>query len=182
MVALISGIAMFADAVATRLYKYTKAVKDWEAEVIKLRCEVDILSGILYRLGRISNEEDEQKKHEEEEMGRKNEQHAGIEPVEELPGFFSVCMLTLTETDLVLVSFETKVARISADHDTDGLRVRQSIFSRLSRSDLKWPFKKSKTMDLIATLERHKATCILALETQEPRPCLYLWTDYIAIS
>jgi hypothetical protein len=40
-----------------------------------------------------------------------------------------------------------------------------NIFQRLSGSDLKWPLSKSETAGLIERLERHKATCIIALST-----------------
>lgn len=34
---------------------------------------------------------------------------------------------------------------------------------RLEAKDLKWPLRRSKTLQLIEALERHKSTCTLAL-------------------
>lgn len=47
--------------------------------------------------------------------------------------------------------------------DSKGNPKARNIFSRLAWNDLKWPLSKNKTIELINRLERHKATCVIAL-------------------
>ncbi|MCJ1423376.1 hypothetical protein MMC29_001259 [Sticta canariensis] len=43
------------------------------------------------------------------------------------------------------------------------LRFKTLSFRRMKPKDLKWPLRKSETMQLIEALERHKSTCTMAL-------------------
>lgn len=69
------------------------------------------------------------------------------------------------------MGFERKAAvveKISAAGPQPSLpgERRQSIFSRVCRTDLKWPFSKKKTIEMIQSLDRLKSTCGLALATK----------------
>jgi len=91
------------------------------------------------------------------------------------------CQRTLREIRTILLAFERKGK--ANETETPGLHSlpganrnlelketsshkttkRSNFFQRLSWNDLKWPLSKSKTTELIRRLERHKATCIIAL-------------------
>lgn len=160
LTASIIAVATLAEGVVTKLYKYVKAVKDCEDEVQKLKVQADVLSGVLERLARLAEEEEENEEDTEGENGERRQTTTA------LPGFIPACQSTLKEIELVLISFERKGARVPADRSRRS-NPKQSLFSRLSKSDLKWPFSKPKTLEIIDNLERHKSTCILALGAQE---------------
>jgi hypothetical protein len=95
--------------------------------------------------------------------------------------YIDECQNTLRDLRVILLGFEKQAK--SVDAASAGLRTstsatssialngtipdkalkRSNLFQQLSRNDLKWPLSKSKTTELINQLERHKATCILAL-------------------
>lgn len=150
--ASIIAIATLAEAVVTRFTRYCKAVQNCEDEVRNLMVEVNVLAGLLERLARMSEE------CEDDEL---EDPRAIPEPVV-IPTYIRACQSTLKEIELVLVKFERKGARVSVDSSTRS-SAKRSLFHRLQPEDLKWPFSKDKTLELIANLERYKSTCILAL-------------------
>ncbi|KAL2070986.1 hypothetical protein VTL71DRAFT_14012 [Oculimacula yallundae] len=150
--ASVIAIATLAEAVVTRFTKYCKAVKNCEDEVRKLMVEVNILAGLLERLARMSEEG------EEDELGDLTD--ASLPVV--TPSYIPACQSTLKEIELVLITFERKGARVPVDSNTQPV-AKRSLFHRLQPKDLKWPFSKDKTLELIANVERYKSTCILAL-------------------
>lgn len=81
------------------------------------------------------------------------------------------CQKTLRQINRVLAEFEQKATKKPAtkvDEDTaTSNKPKKSIFNHLSRAELKWPLSKSKAMELIEQLERHKSTCIMALAADE---------------
>ena len=164
----IAGLVSLTDLVVTKGRKYLKAVQECEHEVRNLILETDIFCGAIERLARAVEENEEE---EEEEYTRGTR-------VAKVPDYVVACQRTLNEILNVLVSFERKASRAALASIDEGADVshavqpslaaaKKNIFRRLSRSDLKWPWSKSKTMELLASLERHKSTCILALSTSE---------------
>ncbi|KAL8847275.1 MAG: hypothetical protein Q9221_007674 [Calogaya cf. arnoldii] len=105
----IVAVATLAEVVVAKGYQYLKAVKDCPQDVRRLMAEVNVLCGVLDRLGKL----------------------------------LTTCTLTIT-----------------IGHPSDKLL---RILRALKAKDLKWPLSKSKTLELIGTLERHKATCKMAL-------------------
>jgi hypothetical protein len=81
------------------------------------------------------------------------------------------CQKTLRQINRILVDFERKAAAEPANEVREDAaasnKSKKGIFNRLSRTDLKWPLSKSKTVELIERLERHKSTCIMALAADE---------------
>jgi hypothetical protein len=81
------------------------------------------------------------------------------------------CQKTLKEINRVLADFERKAAMQPGNgvngEITASKKLKAGMFSRLSRVELKWPLSKSKTLELVKRLERHKSTCIMALATDE---------------
>lgn len=75
------------------------------------------------------------------------------------PDFIYECQKTLHEIDNVLQRFQH--SNISSS------RVKIAKFRRIDAKDLKWPLRKSETMQLIEALKRHKSTCTLALAGNE---------------
>jgi hypothetical protein len=55
----IAGLISLADLVATKGYRYVKAVKDCDEEVKQLMVELDLFGGVLRRLEKIVKEEED---------------------------------------------------------------------------------------------------------------------------
>jgi hypothetical protein len=55
----VAGLISLADVVATKGYRYVKAVKDCDEEVKQLMVELDLFGGVLRRLEKIVKEEEE---------------------------------------------------------------------------------------------------------------------------
>ncbi|RDW66045.1 hypothetical protein BP6252_09680 [Coleophoma cylindrospora] len=156
LTASITGVATFADTVITRLYNYCKTVKDCEDEVRELLAEGNILSAVLNKLAQVVEENEEEEDEEEEE------EDAATNVTSEIPRYITACHSVLNELNRILVGFERKASRqISNASKSKG------TLSRLTPSDLKWPFSKSKTTELTERLSRYKGTCMLALATTE---------------
>jgi len=171
LTASIIAVATLAENVVTKLYNYCKAIRDCEEEVRKLMVEVNVLSGVLERLARLVEDEEENgSKHSEDEMmeGIESLDAGGkCDPkVSSTPGYIPACQSTLKEIEIILVSFERKGARMPVNQQ-NGKSSKRSLFSRLSKHDLKWPLSKAKTMEITRALERHKSTCVLALAAEE---------------
>ena len=78
------------------------------------------------------------------------------------PDFVYECRRTLLEIESILKKFGRSSAS-STQISADTSRIDVSRPRRLEVKDLKWPLRRSKTMQLIEALERHKSTCTLAL-------------------
>ena len=78
------------------------------------------------------------------------------------PDFIYECRRTLHEIEDILRKFGRTSAQ-SIQPSAKALRFNVSSLRRLEAKDLKWPLRRSKTMQLIDALERHKSTCTLAL-------------------
>ncbi|RDW72155.1 hypothetical protein BP5796_08189 [Coleophoma crateriformis] len=154
MTASIVGVATFADTVITRLYNYCKTVKDCEEEVRELLTEGTVLSAVLNKLAQVVQENEEEEEDEEED-GATND-------ISEVPRYITACHSVLNELNRILVRFERKASRQILNASTS-----KRTLSQLTTSDLKWPFSKSKTIELTERLSRYKGTCMLALATTQ---------------
>lgn len=112
LTASIIAVATLAKGVVTKLYKYVKAVKDCKDEVQKLKVEVGVLSGVLERLARLAEEEEENEQYTDDENSE------SFQTTTDLTGFIPACQSTLKEIELVLISFERKGARVPANRSS----------------------------------------------------------------
>jgi hypothetical protein len=55
----VAGLISLADLVATKGYRYLKAVKDCDEEVKQLMVELDFFGGVLRRLEKVAKEEED---------------------------------------------------------------------------------------------------------------------------
>ncbi|KAL8996537.1 MAG: hypothetical protein Q9169_003974 [Polycauliona sp. 2 TL-2023] len=78
------------------------------------------------------------------------------------PGFIYECQRTLEQIHGTLNKFGHS-SNQSSQTTHKKHRFSLSALRHLEPKDLKWPLSQSKTRELIASLERHKATCTLAL-------------------
>ena len=83
-------------------------------------------------------------------------------PALDTPEFIYECRRTLLKIEDILKKFGQGSA-LSTDTSANSSLVEMPTPRRFKAKDLKWPLKKSKTMQLIETLERHKSTCTIAL-------------------
>ncbi|MCJ1388912.1 hypothetical protein MMC18_001763 [Xylographa bjoerkii] len=159
-------------------YKYLKAVKDCEDDVRKLMLETNILCGIIDRLAKLA--EDNEDSEDNEGYHTSNGSSPSYLPIPLADKIFIAgkseyviaCQKSLNEIHDILKRFETKAWKHNAAADTDVFaegqpRKKRNIMVVLSPVDLKWPLSKSRTLELIQVLERHKSTCILALSMNE---------------
>ncbi|KAL8900483.1 MAG: hypothetical protein Q9192_001044 [Flavoplaca navasiana] len=179
-VASIVAVSTLAGNIATKGYRYLKAVKDCPEDVRRLIAEVNVLCGILSRLTillkgrklgtgaskdpefRKSNGLDDVSDQSAASDSSSEGDHAAGTSTDELevPDFIHECRRTLDEIQVIL----NKFGHIDGSPTRDPTKT-----SRLSRlrsfepKDLKWPLSSKKTMDLIQALERHKSTCTIAL-------------------
>lgn len=56
----LTGLVSLVDVIATKGYRYIKAVKDCEDEVRELMVELDVFGGVLQRLARWVKEDDDE--------------------------------------------------------------------------------------------------------------------------
>lgn len=163
----IIAIATLAEGVVTKPTKYCKAIKNCEEEVRKLLVEVTVLAAVLERLARLAENYDEDRAAELSQAPEDEEPDEAQPPISIIPSYISVCQSTLKEIDLVLIKFERRGSRVLVELGHGSSTKISSLFSRLSITELKWPLSKSKTIEIIANLERYKSTCILALAADE---------------
>lgn len=78
------------------------------------------------------------------------------------PDFIYACQRTLSAIEDILRKFE-HVSLKSTPTAVQASRFNVSNLRRMDAKDLKWPLRKSRTIELIEELERHKSTCTLAL-------------------
>ena len=181
-VASIIAVTSLAGNVTAKGYQYLKAVKNCPEEAKRLMVEVNILCGILGRLvvllqstetnskGKPTKEkgshvdleaidsEDTESIESSESDSESKITNQALEP----PDFIYECQKVLDEIENILNSFGP-IDNPSSNSNGKGPRLQVSKGRRLDAKDLKWPLAKSKTSQLIATLERHKTTCIIAL-------------------
>ncbi|KAL9626289.1 MAG: hypothetical protein Q9204_007424, partial [Flavoplaca sp. TL-2023a] len=179
-VASVAAVSTLAGNIATKGYRYLKAVKECPEDVRRLIAEVNVLCGILSRLTillkgrqqgigtskdpvfRKSNGlDDVSDQSSASDSSSESELAAGASTDElEVPDFIHECRRTLEEIQVILNKFA---------HSGGSPRQDSRKTSRLPRlrsfepKDLKWPLSSKKTMDLIQALERHKSTCTIAL-------------------
>ena len=181
-VASITAVASLAGTVATKGYRYLKAVKNCSEDVRTLMVEVNVLCGILDRLvvllrtngsnPRIrptpSNRpcRDSEAKHENDsEFTDTSESEDEAEVSDRAfkpPAFIYECQKILSEIEGILNSFG-RIRTESSDSTSNNSRFSLSRLRRLDAKDLKWPLSRSRTLQLVEALERHKSTCIVAL-------------------
>ncbi|KAL9023080.1 MAG: hypothetical protein Q9196_007396 [Gyalolechia fulgens] len=184
--ASVIAIATLAGSIATKGYRYLSAIKDCPDEVRKLMAEVNVLCGILDRLAILL-----QSKHmtprepkittsgAKHDLGHENvndieeaassDSEDGWEPSTkslETPNFIYGCQRTLEEIESILHKFGRPGAPPSG-RSSKTPRFSLSALRRLDPKDLLWPLSKSKTLQLIQTLERLKSTCTIALAESE---------------
>ena len=176
-VASIAAVSTLAGSIATKGYRYLKAVKDCPEEVRRLVAEVNVLCGILKRLALLlkgcqpgtgaskdpvfhkSNGLDHVSDQSSASDSSSESEHAAGTSTDELevPDFIHECHRTLEEIQDILNKFVRSPRRHS------GKTSRLARLRSFEPKDLKWPLSSPKTVHLIQALERHKTTCIMAL-------------------
>lgn len=78
------------------------------------------------------------------------------------PDFIYQCQKTLNVIEKILNAIQHTSPQ-STNNTVSHSRFHVVRFRRMKAEDLKWPLRKSETMQLIEDLERHKSTCTLAL-------------------
>jgi hypothetical protein len=134
----IAGLVAIADTIFGRVYSYARAVKGAAKEIEELACEIRNLSGILHGLELVLNELLKD----------------SAEPNLRLHHINS-CRATLLKIRNKLDSPNI----IASQHPS--LPNAAKFVSTIQK--LKWPFSRSETGDLLAEIERHKATITVAL-------------------
>ncbi|KAL8942694.1 MAG: hypothetical protein Q9211_001292 [Gyalolechia sp. 1 TL-2023] len=184
--ASVIAIATLAGNIATKGYRYLRAIKDCPDEVRKLMAEVNVLCGILDRLAILLQSKHTTPRAPEiptsgakHDLGHENvndieeaassDSEDGWEPSVkslETPSFIYECQRTLEEIESILHKFGRPGAPPSG-RSSKTPRFSLSALRRLDPKDLLWPLSKSKTLQLIQTLERLKSTCTIALAESE---------------
>ncbi|KAL8723621.1 MAG: hypothetical protein Q9181_007245 [Wetmoreana brouardii] len=168
-VASIIAVATLAENVVTKGYRYIKAVKNCPEHVRNLVAEVDVLCGILSRLAKFLRHSRGLTPQKTAKLSRKvhSVDHFALDPAEALepPDFIRECQKSLEKIQDILNGFGRQDNRSS--HPSSLLnrfsRLKIPASQRLELKDLGWPLALSETMELIQELERHKATCTIAL-------------------
>ncbi|KAL8735775.1 MAG: hypothetical protein Q9166_000639 [cf. Caloplaca sp. 2 TL-2023] len=175
-VASVIAVANLAEAVVTKGYRYIKAVKDCPEDVRKLMAEVNVLCGVLDRLvillrGRNHhrgianatgpNHVNVEDAGDDSGSGTEEEEETPTETLK-IPSFIYECQRTLEQIQDILHKFGHSSDQ-SSQTTTKKHRFNISALRHFESKDLKWPLSRSRTLELIASLERHKATCALAL-------------------
>ena len=172
-VASIIGITTLAENIVTKGYRYLKAARNCSDEVRALMAEVNVLCGILKRLEILVQSEDYSRSEtfvddEVEDEAALNEPPEGEEESNESsktlhpPEFIYECQRTLIEIESILNKFHHP--NTQSTQSTSNIKHSNiSKLRRLEPRDLKWPLARSKTLQLIEALERHKSTCTMAL-------------------
>lgn len=181
-VASIIAVSALAGNVATKGYRYIKAVKDCPEDVRKLMAEVNVLCGILNRLTILlrgsrsamgvlkapssprSNILDPvdcedsatDSSRESEDEAESCAKDLGV------PGYTHECRKTLEEIQDVLDRFAHSDGQPSGKAGKSS-RLKISSLRRVNPKDLKWPLSSLKTTRLIEQLERYKSICTMAL-------------------
>ncbi|KAL8802627.1 MAG: hypothetical protein Q9200_006521 [Gallowayella weberi] len=175
-VASVIAVATLAETVVTKGYRYLKAVGNCREDVRKLMAEANVLCGILDRLAvLLGGGKSRPATTTATGPDDTNGEGTGFESDSEIegevetptttlktPNFIYECQRTLGQIQDILNKFgHTSNQSLQTTHKK--YRFSISALRRLEPKDLKWPLSHSKTRELIALLERHKATCTLAL-------------------
>ena len=183
-VASIVAVSTLAGSIATKGYRYFKAVKDCPEEVRRLIAEVNVLCGILTRLALLlkgrqpgTGASKDPVFHKSKGLDHVSDQcsasdssseseHAAETSTDELevPDFIHECHRTLEEIQDILNKF---VRSGGSPRRHSGKASRLARFRSFEPKDLKWPMSSPKTVHLIQALERHKTTCTIALAQDE---------------
>ncbi len=179
-VASIVAVSTLAGNVATKGYRYLKAVKDCPEDVRRLIAEINVLCGILTRLtilldsrkrGTTASTDPVFHKskglHDVSDQGSASDSSSESDNAAEtstdeleVPDFIHECRRILEEIQDIL----NKFARSGGSPTRDsGKTSRLSRLRSFEPKDLKWPLSSKKTVHLIQALERHKSTCTIAL-------------------
>lgn len=180
-VASVIAIATLAGNVAAKGHRYLKAVKDCPDDVRLLMAEVNVLCSILGGLatllkgkrlsnatsatesGAINDFEDASDDDTEVDASSASEDEANASSTTlETPIYIYECQRTLEEIQSILHRF-AHLGIQSLGQPRRISRFSISALRRLEPKDLIWPLSKSKTLQLLQKLERHKTTCIMAL-------------------
>ncbi|KAI4138521.1 MAG: hypothetical protein LQ341_004630 [Variospora aurantia] len=179
--ASIVALSTLAGAVWSKGHRYIRAVRDCREDVRKLMVEVNILCGILGRLATMLRAKEttssrnssapstmhglegsfEEDSGSDESLDGDDVEGASSRTLE-TPPFIYECQRTLEEIQAILHKFQASKAP-SAEPSSKRTRFSLSALRRMEPKDLKWPLSRSKTMELVASLERHKSTCTIAL-------------------
>ena len=179
-VASITAVASLAGTVATKGHQYLKAVKNCSGEVRSLMVEVNVLCGVLERLvvllrsngssrapptpddrTRVESEAAHEENSESIETSDSESEVEVLDQTLEPPEFIYECQKILSEIENILNCFRRRTE--SPNCVSNHSRFSLSGLRRLNAKDLKWPLSRSRTLELIEALERHKSTCIVAL-------------------
>ncbi|KAL8755199.1 MAG: hypothetical protein Q9199_003807 [Rusavskia elegans] len=171
LVASVIAVATLAETVVTKGYQYLKAVKDCPQDVRSLMAEVNVLCGVLDRLGKLFQVTENDTLTAPEDDGEdanlvsSSVSEDSASPAADTlgtPSFIYECQNTLGQIQDTLHKFGDSSDTVS---QSDYKKSRFSVdrLRSLKAKDLKWPLAKSKTLELIGRLERHKATCTIAL-------------------
>ncbi|CAO1601837.1 hypothetical protein XANCAGTX0491_005473 [Xanthoria calcicola] len=171
-VASVVAVATLAETVVTKGYQYLKVVKESPQEVRSLMAEVNVLCGVLERLGKLVRETEidtsaapgDADKEDANSISSSVFDDLALPPVDTLgtPGFIYECQKTLDQIQGILHNFGDPTNLASRSYH-EKLRFSVARLKTLKAKDLMWPMAKSKTLELIGRLERHKATCTIAL-------------------
>ncbi|KAL8989803.1 MAG: hypothetical protein Q9169_008277 [Polycauliona sp. 2 TL-2023] len=170
------AVTTLAGHVVIKGYAYVKAVKDCRHDVRKLMVEVNVLCGILQRLVALvegssaktarsrqtGQESMDLEPDSDHEIPDEEKQGDELIPSLETPQFVLECRKTLLEIEGILNEFTHRTTQ-PALSSNQGSRFSLSRLRQLPPKELKWPLTKSKTLQLIGALERHKTTCTIAL-------------------
>ena len=182
-VASVIAVATLAGTVAAKGRRYIRAVKDCRDDVPKLIAEVNVLCGVLGRLvvllggnkikprateEAITHEEssvqhDCRDGQESDASSDSDSQSGSGSETLQAPEFIYECQKTLLEIEGVLNHFRGKPLKSSHSTNNEGPRHPFSKLRGLTKIDLKWPLSRSKMVQLLEALERHKSTCTIAL-------------------
>ncbi|CAO1600437.1 hypothetical protein XANCAGTX0491_004126 [Xanthoria calcicola] len=179
-VASIVAVSTLAGSIATKGYRYLKAVKDCPEEVRRLIAEVNVLCGMLTRLALLlkgrqpgTGASKDPVFHKSKGLDHVSDQssasdssseseHAAGTSTDELevPDFIHECHRTLEEIQGILNKF---VRSGGSPRRHSGKASLLARFRSFEPKDLKWPMSSQKTLQLVQALERHKSTCTIAL-------------------
>ncbi|KAI4258950.1 MAG: hypothetical protein L6R42_004822, partial [Xanthoria sp. 1 TBL-2021] len=168
LVASVIAVATLAETVVTKCYQYLKVVKDCPQDVRSLMAEVNVLCGVLDRLAKVDTSIAPGDDGEDANSVSSSVSEDSAPPAADTlgtPGFVFECQKTLGQIQDILHQFGNSSDTVSLSGYKKS-RFSVARLRSLKAKDLKWPLAKSKTLELIGRLERHKATCTIALASR----------------
>ncbi|KAL8673531.1 MAG: hypothetical protein Q9168_002058 [Polycauliona sp. 1 TL-2023] len=176
-VASVIAVATLAEVVVTKGYRYLRVVKNCQEDVSKMVVEANVLCGVLNRLvillrggmhrpvGLTKCQAPADTNRADTGVDSDSESDGEVDVptmILQTPDFIYECQRTLEQIHSILKKFGHSSSQ-SLPTTQKKHRFSISALRRLELKDLKWPLSQSKTRGLITSLERHKATCTLAL-------------------